>query len=36
MITGKKKKEVLENLHLNLPIHKLLSKRNDIHIYYAD
>lgn len=36
MITGEKKKEILKNQSLNLPIHKLLNKRNDIHIYYAD
>jgi hypothetical protein len=36
IITGKNKKEVLENYKLDLPIHKLLVKRNDIKIYYAD
>jgi 6-phosphogluconolactonase len=36
IITGKNKKEVLENYNLDLPIHKLLVKRNDIKIYYAD
>jgi 6-phosphogluconolactonase/glucosamine-6-phosphate isomerase/deaminase len=36
MITGKKKKEVLQNQALSLPIHKLLNRRNDIQIYYAD
>jgi 6-phosphogluconolactonase len=36
IITGQSKKDVLLNSELNLPIHKLLSKRNDIKIYYAD
>lgn len=36
IITGQTKKEVLLNSKLNLPIHKLLAKRNDIKIYYAD
>jgi 6-phosphogluconolactonase len=36
IITGKSKKDVLLNSELNLPIHKLLAKRNDIKIYYAD
>lgn len=36
IITGQSKKDVLLNSELNLPIHKLLAKRNDIKIYYAD
>ena len=36
IITGQTKKEVLLNSKLNLPIHKLLAKRNDLKIYYAD
>ena len=36
IITGQSKKDVLLNSELNLPIHKLVSKRNDIKIYYAD
>jgi 6-phosphogluconolactonase len=36
IITGQSKKDVLLNPELNLPIHKLLAKRNDIKIYYAD
>lgn len=36
IITGQTKKDVLLNSKLNLPIHKLLAKQNDIKIYYAD
>lgn len=36
IITGKSKKEILKRTEHNLPIHKLLAKRNDIKIYYAD
>jgi 6-phosphogluconolactonase len=36
IITGQTKKDILVATELNLPIHKLLAKRNDIKIYYAD
>jgi 6-phosphogluconolactonase len=36
IITGQTKKDLLSTTELNLPIHKLLVKRNDIKIYYAD
>ncbi|MFM7662377.1 MAG: 6-phosphogluconolactonase [Bacteroidota bacterium] len=36
IITGPTKKGILLNTELNLPIHKLLARRNDIKIYYAD
>lgn len=36
IITGQTKKDLLSTTELNLPIHKLLAKRNDLKIYYAD
>jgi 6-phosphogluconolactonase len=36
IFTGQTKKDILVATELNLPIHKLLAKRNDIKIYYAD
>jgi 6-phosphogluconolactonase/glucosamine-6-phosphate isomerase/deaminase len=36
ILIGKTKKDILCNDELDLPIHKLLAKRNDIKIYYAD
>jgi 6-phosphogluconolactonase len=36
IITGQTKKDILSTSKRNLPIHKLLAKRNDIKIYYAD
>lgn len=35
-ITGKKKLNILKDFSLNLPIHSLLTKRDDILIYYTD
>lgn len=36
IIIGQTKKDILVSTDLNLPIHKLLAKRNDLKIYYAD
>lgn len=36
LIIGNEKKKVLTDENKNLPIHLLLSKRNDINIYYTD
>ena len=36
LIIGNEKKKVLMDKDKNLPIHELLSKRNDINIYYSD